>query len=181
MRAVPLLLTSVIALASCTSGGASPSERTSSTIVSGPSAAAIVRDAAGRTLGTLTIAETAQGLVTSGTLRGLPPGPHGIHLHAVGRCEAPFATAGGHWNPTSRMHGFDNPQGSHLGDMRNITVAPDSSVAVSVATRGGTLRGAAGLIDADGAAIVVHAGADDYRTDPAGNSGARVACGIVTP
>jgi Cu-Zn family superoxide dismutase len=77
------------------------------------------------------------------------------------------------------MHGFDNPQGPHMGDMRNIEVGPDSVATVSVHTAGGTLANAGGLLDADGASVVVHAGADDYRTDPAGGSGARVACGIV--
>ena len=94
-------------------------------------------------------------------------------------CDGAFASAGGHWNPTARQHGFDNPQGAHEGDMQNVTVGADSSVMVAVTTRGGTLHGASGLLDADGAALVVHAGPDDYKTDPAGNSGARVACGVV--
>lgn len=144
------------------------------------SATATVHDAKGRELGTLTVSETDGGLLTSGVLRGLPPGTHGIHLHTTGQCVAPYATAGGHWNPTAHQHGFDNPQGPHAGDMQNIVAGPDSSAAVNVKTRTGTLRGTNGLLDADGAAIVVHAGPDDYKTDPAGNSGARIACGVVT-
>lgn len=139
-----------------------------------------VRDAAGRDLGTLTVSESDGGLMTSGVLRGLPPGTHGIHLHAIGLCAAPFATAGGHWNPMARQHGFDNVQGPHAGDMQNIVAGADSVAAVNVKSRFGTLHGTSGVLDADGAAIVVHAGPDDYKTDPAGNSGARIACGVVT-
>jgi superoxide dismutase, Cu-Zn family len=141
---------------------------------------AVVRNVAGRELGTLTLADSPEGIQITGRLAGLPPGDHGIHLHMVGQCVAPFASAGGHWNPSNMEHGTDNPRGPHLGDMRNIAVAADSSVLVSVTTPGGTLRGTNLLLDTDGAAIVVHAGADDYRSNPAGNSGDRVACGVVT-
>jgi superoxide dismutase, Cu-Zn family len=143
------------------------------------SAVATVRDAGGRELGTLTLSESSSGLATSGTLYHLAPGPHGIHLHTVGRCDGSFASAGGHWNPTMHQHGFDNPMGPHVGDMQNIVAGSDSSAIVNVSTRGGILRGTNGLIDTDGAAVVVHAGPDDYRTDPAGNSGARIGCGVI--
>lgn len=148
--------------------------------VDASAATVAVRDAAGRDLGTLTVTEGAAGLALAGTLAGLPPGEHAIHLHTVGRCEPPFESAGGHWNPTNAEHGRDNPQGPHLGDMPNLTVGADSTVQVQAATPGGTLRGANALLDADGAAVVVHAAADDYRTDPSGEAGARIACGVVT-
>jgi Cu-Zn family superoxide dismutase len=180
MRTAPLLVLPILALAACATGGASPSDRAQS-VSSGSTAIARVRDASGRELGTLTLRETAAGISTTGTLRGIAPGVHGIHLHTTGRCDAPFTTAGGHWNPTMHKHGFDNPQGPHLGDMRNVDVGSDSVATVSTTSAGGSLRGAGGLLDTDGAAVVVHAGPDDYRTDPAGNSGARVACGVVTP
>jgi Cu-Zn family superoxide dismutase len=174
MRAPASLVPALLVLSACTHHGSWGNTS------SGATASAAMRDAAGHDLGTLTIAQTPQGLVTTGTLRGLPPGTHGIHLHAVGRCEAPFASAGGHWNPAGRQHGFDNPMGPHAGDMRNLTVGADSAATVNVTAANGTLReGATPLLDADGAALVVHAGADDYRTDPAGNSGARIACGVV--
>lgn len=147
----------------------------------GATATAMVRDTAGRDLGTLTLAETGDRIQVTGTLRGLAPGPRAIHVHAVGQCEPPFESAGPHWNPTSRQHGTENPQGPHLGDMPNLQVGADSTANVSVTTPpGATLRGANGLLDADGAAVVVHAGADDYRTDPSGDAGGRVACGVVT-
>lgn len=138
-------------------------------------------DSAGRDLGVLTVTEVPDGLRVTGTLQGLPPGSHGFHIHTSGQCEAPdFQSAGGHWNPTNREHGTENPNGPHLGDMANITVAADSTVAVDVTTPGGTLRGVNALLDADGAAIMVHDHADDYRTDPAGDAGGRIACGVVS-
>ena len=141
-----------------------------------------VRSASGRDLGTLTVTEVAQALSFSGMLRGLPPGVHGVHVHMTGRCDAPaFTTAGEHWNPTGKQHGTENAQGPHLGDMSNITVGADSTASVLVVTRGGTLRGAMnGLMDSDGASFVVHTSADDYRSDPAGKSGDRLACGVIS-
>ena len=173
MRIALPLLSFALALAGCaTSGAASGGSSTASAV-------ATVRDAGGRELGTLTVSETGAGLATTGTLRHLAPGTHGIHLHTVGMCDGVFASAGGHWNPTMHQHGFENPLGPHEGDMQNVVAGADSSALVAVSTRGGTLRGANGLLDADGAAVVVHAGPDDYRTDPAGNSGARIACGVI--
>ncbi|MGV3710203.1 MAG: superoxide dismutase family protein [Gemmatimonas sp.] len=143
-------------------------------------AMATVVDAAGKELGMLMLADAAGGITVSGTLKGLAPGDHGIHIHTVGMCEAPaYTTAGGHWNPSNKMHGKDNAQGPHFGDMMNITVGADSSASVQLTTSGGTLHAADMLMDADGAAVVVHAKADDYKTDPSGNSGDRVACGTI--
>jgi superoxide dismutase, Cu-Zn family len=113
-------------------------------------------------------------------LTGLPAGEHGVHLHTVGSCQPPFASAGAHWNPTTRQHGLENPQGAHLGDMPNLTVGASGSVDLQVSTRGGGLRGQHPLLDDDGAAVVIHAMRDDQRTDPSGSSGDRIACGVVT-
>ena len=143
-------------------------------------ATATMRNAAGREVGMLTLTDSAQGISVSGHLTGLPPGTHGIHFHMVGQCQPPYESAGGHWNPTNKQHGTQNPQGPHLGDLPNITVAGDSSAHVQLASPGGTLRGANGLMDSDGAAVVIHAAADDNRTDPAGASGARLVCGVVS-
>ena len=145
-------------------------------------ATAVVRDASGRDLGTLTLTESTGGIAISGSLVGLAPGEHGIHLHMMGRCDAPsFESAGEHWNPTNRQHGTQNPEGPHLGDLPNVTAGPDSTAAVNVsATTGGSLRGTNMLLDSDGAAVVIHAAPDDYRSDPAGGSGSRVACGVVS-
>lgn len=111
---------------------------------------------------------------------GLPPGTHGTHLHTTGRCDAPqFTTAGPHLNPTSRQHGMRNPQGPHLGDLPNLSVGANGRGRLEAIVRGSLTAGAAPLFDADGTALVVHATADDMVTDPAGNSGARIACGIL--
>ena len=135
--------------------------------------------ATGQELGTLMLSDAGGAISVSGTLRGLPPGEHGIHLHGVGQCTPPFESAGPHWNPTSRMHGSQNPQGPHAGDMPNITVGADGSATVNSRSAAGPLRGANGLIDTDGAALLIHVTADDLKTDPSGNSGARIACGAV--
>lgn len=148
---------------------------TGTTTAAGP--AAEMRDASGRSLGTVTLAAAPTGIALSGHLTGLPVGEHGIHLHAVGQCAPPFETAGPHWNPTGRRHGSENAQGPHQGDLPNVTVAADSSAHVSLTTPAGALDS---LLDADGASIVVHEKADDYRTDPSGNSGGRIACGVIT-
>lgn len=141
---------------------------------------AAMRDSTGRDLGTLTLTESAEGITVAGTLRGLPPGEHGFHLHTTGQCTPTFEAAGGHWNPTGRQHGLQNPQGPHFGDMPNITVGADSTLTIQATTPGGRFRGANALLDGDGAAVMVHADPDDYRTDPAGNAGARIACGVAT-
>lgn len=188
MRKSLTLLASVLALQACSREKAAESDSTAATAPAAPAdsapraatATAPMRNAAGRDLGTLTLTDSPQGIVVTGRLTGLTPGEHGVHIHMVGQCQAPFESAGGHWNPTTRQHGSQNPQGPHLGDMPNVTVGADSSVSVQVTTAGGSLRGANALLDSDGAAVVVHAKADDLRTDPSGNSGDRVSCGVVT-
>lgn len=139
-----------------------------------PAAKATLRDASGSELGTLTLTETDSGIQVTGTLRGLPDGEHAIHLHTVGRCEPSFEAAGGHWNPTGQEHG------RHFGDLRNIVVQ-DGDADVNGTTPGGSLRGDPALLDDDGGAVIVHAGPDDYRSQPSGNSGDRIACGVVAP
>lgn len=176
-----LSLLAISVVAGCATSGTSAGSSASASASTSPGTSlATVRDQSGRDLGTLSVNETAQGFVITGTLDHLAPGTHGIHIHTIGSCTGTFTSAGGHWNPTSHQHGFDNPMGPHMGDLQNITVGADSSAQVAVSNRGGGfLRGSGGLLDGDGASIVVHAGPDDYRTDPAGNSGARIACGVL--
>ena len=112
---------------------------------------------------------------------GMTPGVHGVHLHTTGSCDAPdFASAGAHLNPGGHQHGANNPAGAHLGDLPNITVGSAGSGTASVTLAGTSEEVLAQLFDGDGTAVVVHANADDYRTDPSGNSGGRIACGVLT-
>lgn len=111
---------------------------------------------------------------------GLVVGQHGFHIHAVGACTPDFAAAGGHYKPSGAQHGTYNLQGPHAGDLPNLVVGEDGNGAIDIITNQVTLNvGSRSLFDTDGSALVVHAGADDYLTDPDGNSGARIACGVV--
>lgn len=137
-------------------------------------------NASGAPTGSATITESKSGLMLTLKISGLPPGVHGMHLHTTGSCEGPaFTTAGAHLNPHGKLHGTNNPQGSHLGDLPNITAGPDGKVDVSIPLNAPASELEQFLIDADGTAIVVHASADDYLTDPSGNSGSRIACGVL--
>ena len=140
-----------------------------------------LRDSAGRTVGTALLTPATEGVQVVLSASGLPAGVHGVHIHQTGQCDAPdFTTAGGHFNPASRQHGFENPNGAHAGDLPNITVRSDGTAAADVFAAGVSLSGGPNaLLDGDGSALVVHAGVDDYRTDPSGNSGPRIACGVV--
>lgn len=142
-------------------------------------ARAALADAKGVAVGTASVVQQGKGLALKIDVTGLTPGAHGMHLHTVGKCDAPdFATAGGHLNPLGRQHGKDNPAGSHMGDLPNLMASADGKASTEVPLGLAALGLAGALLDADGAAIVIHAGVDDYKTDPSGNSGARVACGV---
>jgi len=143
-------------------------------------------NAAGETIGSVRAWQTAGGVTFRVEARGLPHGVHGIHVHSVGRCDPPdFASAGPHWNPAARKHGMNNPAGPHAGDLPNVEVAANGVLGTTVTLPGATLVGGASaagaLIDADGAALVLHGQADDYVTDPSGNSGPRIACAVLQP
>ena len=148
-----------------------------------PSATVEIHAADGSLRASGTLAQRAEGIAVHVEAHGMAPGSYGIHVHAVGQCAGPgFASAGGHWNPTGKQHGRDNPMGMHEGDLPNLVIAADGNGVLDAVIAGGMLNsGSAALLDADGAAIVIHADADDYRTDPSGNSGPRVACGVVQP
>jgi Cu-Zn family superoxide dismutase len=134
---------------------------------------------AGATIGSVRAWQTAGGVTLRIDASGLPHGVHGIHVHSVGRCDPPdFASAGPHWNPTGRKHGMNNPAGPHPGDLYNVSVAANGVLGEVVTIPGASM---ATLIDADGASLVIHAAADDYVTDPSGNSGARIACAVLQP
>jgi superoxide dismutase, Cu-Zn family len=141
-----------------------------------------LKDAKGKNVGTATLMAHGDGVHINGQLRNLPPGVHAMHIHDTGSCEAPdFKSAGAHFNPSAKKHGDMNPEGHHAGDLPNITVAENGRVKLDQMVNGVTLgEGPNSLLKAGGTALVVHAKEDDRKTDPAGNAGDRIACGVIT-
>ncbi|SOC10684.1 Cu-Zn family superoxide dismutase [Ureibacillus xyleni] len=146
-------------------------------------ATATIIDTEGKGIGHMEMTEGADGVHISLGVKGLSEGGHGFHIHEVGKCEKPtFESAGSHFNPTNKRHGTDNPAGPHLGDLPNITPEEDGNVQVEFVAKNITLKTGKenSIIDEDGSAIVIHQYPDDYATDPSGNSGDRIACGVIT-
>ena len=138
-----------------------------------------LKDKDGTTVATATLTEQSSGVRIVLTATKLPAGQHGWHIHTVGKCDAPdFTTAGGHFNPDAKQHGAQNPQGAHAGDLGNLTVGADGTARTDVVAKASLAAGTS-LLKTDGTAIVIHAAADDEKTDPTGDSGARIACGVV--
>lgn len=161
-----------IALAGCSTLDSLPSDQVGQAQLS---------QANGVPVGTAQLLSDGQTLSLVMAATGLESGEHGFHLHTTGRCAAPdFTSAGGHLNPLGREHGSLNPEGQHLGDMPNLVVGASRTGSIEVDIGPDTPAYRNYLFDADGTAIVIHAGADDYRSDPAGDAGSRVACGVLT-
>ena len=146
-----------------------------------PTAVSTLRNAEGQEVGKATLSSTKGGVKVHVEVANLAPGKHGIHLHAAGKCEAPdFKSAGGHFNPAEKHHGLHNPAGAHAGDLPNLVVGKDGKAKATFTAKGATLgEGKGSLLGPDGSALVIHADPDDEKTDPAGNSGARIACGVI--
>jgi Cu-Zn family superoxide dismutase len=168
-----------LALAGCASSERAELED----VVAPPEAlSAELRDAGGRTRARAAAEQVGDSIRVRIEAVAMSPGAYGAHIHAAGRCDPPgFTTAGAHWNPTRVKHGKDNPQGMHKGDLPNLLVGTDGrgSFEYTIPNASISGRGPNPVIDADGAAVVIHAAPDDFRTDPSGNSGARVACGVL--
>jgi Cu-Zn family superoxide dismutase len=144
-------------------------------------ASAVLKDPKGNEVGQVTLTEVPTGVLLSLDLAGFPAGDHALHIHAVGKCEPPkFESAGPHFNPENKEHGLKNPQGPHAGDMPNIHIPKSGKVKIEVLNQMVSLSGKNALLDDDGSAIVIHEGADDYTSDPAGHAGNRLACAALT-
>lgn len=145
------------------------------------SAKAAMKDKDGKDVGTVELTETPNGVLLKATLTGLPPGTHAFHIHGVGQCEPPFTSAKGHFNPEEKKHGFLAEGGPHAGDMPNIHVPESGELSFEVFNTAITLEkgDSDSVFDDDGSTVMIHEGADDYKTDPAGDAGARIACGVI--
>lgn len=190
---LPVTLAAVIAVAGCSPAqdDAAPAEDTSAEAAGADNAAtdasspetlgsAAMALADGTSAGTVELVSTDGALSFNVAVTNIPEGTHGFHLHTTGQCEAPdFTSAGGHLNPAEREHGHENPAGSHLGDLPNLEVGADGTASTTVALDAESASAVETLFDADGTAVMIHADPDDYRTDPTGNAGSRIACGVL--
>lgn len=144
-------------------------------------AKAALKSPDGKDLGTVTLKQTPNGVLLTTDLKGVPPGTHAFHIHAVGVCEPPFKSAKGHFNPLNKQHGFLSEGGIHAGDMPNVHVPASGALKQEILNPNITLvKGArVSVFDADGSAIVMHMEGDDYKSQPSGAAGARIACGVI--
>ncbi len=152
-----------------------------STVAPGSRATAELKDKDGKLVGRADFREVSDGVIVRLDVKELTPGLHAVHVHTVGKCEAPgFTSAGGHFNPGGKKHGLKSPDGAHAGDLPNMLIAKDGSGQFEALTDAITLKaGSNSVFDADGSAFVIHVGVDDYVTDPTGNAGDRAACGLI--
>ena len=175
-------LATTLALAGCSREAPDAANNAEARIEPAAPVSAAFVSGADQPMGSVTLSEDPTGVTIRIDAAAMPAGVHGVHLHETGQCEGPkFASAGAHWNPGAKQHGRDNPAGAHLGDLANFTVAADGSGATTFLVSGATMNGANTLADAGGTSLVIHAKADDYKTDPSGDSGDRVACAVIAP
>lgn len=168
--AAPIAAATVL-LAGCASIHDMPEERLGS---------ATLQKADGTPAGTAQLVARGDDVWVTVAATGIEPGPHGFHLHTTGACRAPdFTSAGGHLNPTNADHGTLDPNGPHLGDLPNLDISSNRTGTMTAELMGSRSQIEDWIFDSDGTAVVIHAGADDYRTDPAGDAGSRVACGVI--
>jgi Cu-Zn family superoxide dismutase len=150
---------------------------------SAPTAKATLVNPQGQKVGQATLTQTPEGVRIELVVENLPPGVHAFHIHEKGVCQPPdFTSAGGHFNPFHKHHGLMNPQGPHAGDLPNITVGADGKAHITEVTELVTLKEGEknSLFQPGGTSLVIHAGPDDNVSDPAGNAGPRIACGLIT-
>jgi Cu-Zn family superoxide dismutase len=144
------------------------------------SATAQIKNTEGQIIGHANLADGSKGLIVKLRLDNAPVGTRALHIHEIGRCAGPtFESAGGHLNPLKATHGMLSEKGPHTGDLPNVSIPANGSLELELYVPGAQLDGEDSLLDADGAAVVLHAKPDDHRTDPAGNAGDRIACGVI--
>jgi len=141
----------------------------------------VLKGADGKEVGSANLSQTPHGVLFNVSIKGMTPGEHAFHVHAVGKCDPPFTSAGGHFNPDGKKHGMLSPEGQHAGDMPNLHVPQSGDLTVELVNAAITLEKGKpnSLYDADGSALIVHADKDDYKTDPTGEAGGRIACGVI--
>jgi Cu-Zn family superoxide dismutase len=189
MRLAPGLLLVVLLTAACaperkaeTEGAAGTTPGTTPAATFTPQNATVqMKNAKGEDVGTLTATTAENGVRFTGTLSNLPPGIHAVHIHETGQCQAPdFKSAGGHYNPAGASHGGPHAARKHAGDLGNFAVPQGGTVEVNIFVPDVSFEGSNTLFPANGTALVVHEGEDDLVSDPAGNAGGRIACGVIT-
>lgn len=188
MREINRLAAALVCAAGFVACAGEPAEEAAPTAQpdsAAPAVTAVVRvelrDSAGAGVGTADLAQGEGGVYLALHLTGLAPGQHGMHVHQVGSCTGPkFEAAGSHLNPTGKQHGRENPEGPHAGDLPNFTVGADGTADTTVIATGVSFRDESlAVVRPGGSALVLHAGPDDYKTDPSGGSGDRIACGVI--
>ena len=164
-----IIVASAIALLALTSAASAQSGK------------ATLKDAGGKEVGSAQLSQTPHGVLVRLTLKGVAAGEHAFHIHQTGKCEPPFTTAGGHFNPASKKHGIMAADGPHAGDMPNLYIPSDGNLAIEVVNAAVTLDKDKpnSLFKPEGTALIIHAGKDDYKTDPTGDAGGRIACGVI--
>lgn len=175
------LPTLAMALAACEASEAPVEEPTAATEQAGAIGQTTISMADGTEAGSAELTASGDEVRITVTLANIPEGAHAVHLHTTGACDAPdFASAGPHLNPGMNEHGTENPNGAHLGDLPNAAIGADGTGSISATLRGTREEVLAAIFDEDGTAVVVHEGEDDYMTDPAGEAGGRIACGVLS-
>lgn len=151
------------------------------TAASANSAKAMLKNTEGADVGRVELTQVEDGVLLRVAVKGLPPGDHAFHVHAIGKCEPPFTSAGGHFNPGNKKHGMMAADGHHAGDMPNLVVPASGELKLEVVNTAITLDKDKpnSVLKPDGAAFVIHAAPDDYKTDPTGDAGGRIACGVI--
>lgn len=180
MRRLWLGITGLLAIGAAACAPSEPPLAAGGELPASTTVTADLRNVAGQTRAQATATQVGDSIRVRVDAQGMPRGTYAAHVHTTGACAPPdFNSAGPHWNPTGQQHGRNNPAGMHKGDLPNLAVGTDGRGSFEFTIPAASVSGGSmAMLDTDGAALVIHAQADDYRTDPSGNAGARIACGV---